>query len=40
MAKRLRSYATEYAKILGRAKTIQQMVEDLHAAANELDPPQ
>lgn len=38
LAKRLRSFATEYAKIAGRAKGIQQMVEDLRAAADELEP--
>jgi len=39
VAKRLRTFATEYAKIAARAANIQQMVDDMRTAANELDPP-
>lgn len=38
LAKRLRKFATEYAKIASRA--IQQMVDDLRSAADILDPQQ
>jgi len=39
VANRLRAFATEYAKLAARAHGIQQMVDDMRAAANELDPP-
>lgn len=40
LAKRLRKFATEYAKIAGRAGGIQQVVDDVNSAADTLDPPQ
>ncbi len=39
LAQRLRNWAAEYAKIASRAAAIGRMVEDMRAAANELDPP-
>ena len=39
LAVRLRRFATEYEKIARRAANIRQMVDDLRAAADELDPP-
>jgi len=39
LAKRLRAWAVEYSRLIGRAHNIAQMVADLQAAADELDPP-
>jgi hypothetical protein len=39
VAKRLRGFAAEYAKLTSRARGVRQMVDDLLDAANVLDPP-
>ena len=39
LAKRLRAWAVEYTPLIGRAHAISQLVADLQAAADELDPP-